>query len=493
MPRFLEALRSRRTDEGFTLVEAVVSMVILALLSTGIIAGTNMIVRMTADNRSRQIAVALAEQQLDLDRGILDPFAVHSFGTCPATTATASPSPSSTAVAISGPTVATIVSGRTYSTSQCTSLVSVDGTDVTCGSGKTLYYRRISVFVDWTGRLATTSAVQSDTILSPNGRINDASTGSIAVQVNGATGTGESGVTVNIDPVSGTAAALQSQPAATDIDGCSYALGVNPGTYKVTVSRSASVDTTQTAAPYKGTVVVSAGTTTPVTFTYDQSAQYNLSYAPGVTELLPTTMPVSFLTSSGLPYISSASSAPPTTKALYPYPAGYTAIAGAVTDANGVTICAAEDPAAWPAGPYLGKTLTSGLRGTTSAGGPGTTAAPDPMTVPMGLFTVKSTVAVYVTAVAQNVTTYGQPGCSAATTASTTPTFTFSTFAVNSTTTLALPYGTYKLYSGGALGSLTTLVGSSLNVTPFTNAVNGVLTSFNPTTGVLTLDPRPGS
>lgn len=261
MPRFLEAPRSRRTDEGFTLVEAVVSMVILALLSTGIIAGSNMIVRMTADNRSRQIAVNIAEQQLDIDRGILDPFNVHPFGGTSASAA-----------------VTNNISGRTYTTTQATSLVGVDRNDISCGSGSTIYYRRISVTVDWTGRLATTNPVQSDTILSPNGRINDASTGSIAVQVTGAAGIGESGVAVSIAPVSGTASALQSQPSATDIDGCSYALGVTPGTYKVTISRSASVDTMQVASPFNAAVTVVAGATYPVNFTYDQSGTFSLTY-----------------------------------------------------------------------------------------------------------------------------------------------------------------------------------------------------------------------
>ena len=473
MIRLTEALRSRRTDEGFTLVEAVVSMVVLALLSTGIIAGTNMIVRLTADSRSRQVAINLAEQQLDIDRGILDPFAVHAFGDGTNT----------------NPAQTSVVSGRTYTVVQSTSLVSSAGADISCGSGSTIYYRRISVKVDWTGRLATTNAVESDTILSPNGRINDASTGSIAVQVNGASGLGQAGVAVSISPVGGNSSALQSQPPVTDVDGCTYALGLTPGTYKVQISRAGSVDTAQNPSPsYQ--VPVAAGATTPKAFTYDSASQYTMSYAPGVTEVLPTNMPVTFLTGSGLPYITSATSAAPTSAALYPYPAGYTAIAGVTTDSNGKPICAAEDPAQWPGGSYGGKTLTNGLRGNTVATAPGGSAT---LPVPMGVFSVKSTLAVYITAVAQNVTTNGQPGCATAAVASTAPTFTFSTFTLNSTTTLALPYGTYKLYSGGFVGALTNLLGTSLNVTPITSAVNGALTTFDPSTGVLTLDPRPGS
>jgi type II secretory pathway pseudopilin PulG len=482
MIRLLEALRSRRTDEGFTLVEAVVSMVILAMLSTGIIAGTNMVVRMTADNRSRQVAVNLAEQQLDIDRGILDPFAIYGFGSCPVIAGQPQ---------VVRPEVTTTISGRTYRTSQCTSLVSVDGTDVSCGSGKTLYYRRITVTVDWTGRLTTTTPVQSDTILSPNGRINDASTGSIAVQVAGADGTGEAGVRVQIDPYSSGGAALQAQPTATDIDGCSYALGVAPGTYQVTISRSGSVDTSQDPSPTQTNVTVVAGATQPVNFTYDQAVGYSMKYASGVTARLPETMPVTFLTGNGnAPYISSSSLAAPGTAQLFPYRAGWQAIAGAETDVNGSrATCAANDPAAWTAGTYGGKVVAAASRGPIDAEAPGGTGT---LNVPMGVFTVKPAVATTITAVQQSVPLNGQPGCSAL------QTFTFASVPGGTTTALALPYGTYKLYSGtpsspGVLTGLLQLLGLTLNVTTVTNPVNGVLTGYVPATGVLTLDPRPAA
>lgn len=463
MIRLPEALRSDRTDEGFTLVEAVVSMVILGLLTTGIVTGANIVSRLTADNRSRQIAVNLAERQLDIDRGILDPFKISAFGV-------GSGDPSVT------PAVVETVSGRDYSISQATSLVGVDGADISCGSGKTIYYRRISVTVDWAGRLASTAKVQSDTIIAPNGRINDAATGSIAVQVTGAYGLGEAGVSVSIAPYSGTAATLQSQPAVTNVDGCSYAVGVYPGTYKVTISRPGSVDTTQTQSP-SALVPVLAGSTAPATFAYDQASTIPVQYAGG-TATLPTNLPVTFL-NAGLPYISSSTAAAPASLALYPYPQGYTAIAGAATDASGVAICAAQNPAAWGLGPYGGKNLTTAAQSTTAGSAPGGTASPA-LKVPMGVFTVRPSAVTSLTAVAQNVTTNGQPGCKTATQASP-PTFTFPNLPANSTSTLALPYGTYRLSSGAA----------TLTVAPMTDPLSGLLSSY--TASVLTLDPRSGS
>lgn len=468
MIRLLEALRSKRTDEGFSLVEVVVAMVILGLLATGISAGAGMVIRMTADNRSRQIAVNLAEQQLDIDRGILDPFDIHPFG------------PGETL-----PAKQQVVSGRTYTTTQSTSLKTVDGSDISCGSGRTIYYRRIAVSVDWTGRLGTTSPVTSETVISPNGRINDASTGSIAILVRGSAGTGESGVAVSITPVSATATPLQTQPVPTDVEGCSYALGVVPGTYRVAITRAGSVDTAQNPTPStasSGNVTVTAGSTSPVNFTYDAAATFPVTYKPA-NAILPTALPVTFL-GIGSPYVSSSTAAAPSSVALYPYPSGYAAVAGAVADTNGNTKCAAQDPAAWPAGTYGGRRVASGIRGATAAADPGATAAAPGLTVPMGTFTVRSTAALYLTAVAQSVTTNGQPACA------TPQTFTFSTFSTSATVSLALPYGSYKIYAGSALGLLTAPVGSALGITPTTDAVNGVLASFDPLSSTLTLDPR---
>ena len=78
------------------------------------------------------------------------------------------------------------------------------------------------------------------------------------------------------------------------------------------------------------------------------------------------------------------------------------------------------------------------------------------------------------------MTTNGQPGCKTATQASP-PTFTFPNLPANSTSTLALPYGTYRLSSGAA----------TLTVAPMTDPLSGLLSSY--TASVLTLDPRSGS
>ena len=455
-------------DEGFTLVEVIVAMVVFGLVSTGILTSASIVIRMTADNRSREVAANLAEQQLDTDRGILDPFQIHNIP-----------------VVAGGQPLTQQISGRTYSITQTTSLVSVDGSDITCGSSKSISYRRITVQVDWAGRLPTTAPVQSDTVIAPNGRINDSSTGSIAVLASGATGTGESGVSVNITPISGGATALNSQPAATDVDGCTYALGVTPGTYRVALTKANSADQLQNPAPDSrpNDIVVTAGATSPVTFTYDQTATYPLAYAPGASATLPDSMSVTFV-STGQPYSTSSSSAAPSSVSLYPFPTGYGVIAGKEAIPNAGALCAAEDPAAWGSAPGV----KAGTRGSAVGQQPGSTSPS--VTVPMGVFTVTAPAlslgSTFVTAVGQSSTVNGQPGCA------TTETFKFSGYLLpGASATFALPYGTYQLYGGTALAQTTaTMSGSAVTIPAST--YNGPLSAVT-AGGVLTLDPRPAS
>lgn len=463
-------MRRPAADEGFSLVEVIVAMVVFGLVSTGILTSANIVIRMTADNRSREVAANLAEQQLDTDRGILDPFDIHNI---PATAG--------------GVPLTQTVSGRTYTITQTTSLVSVDGNDITCGTSKSVSYRRITVQVDWTGRLPTTAKVQSDTILAPNGRINDSSTGSISVLVSGVGGTGESGVGVTVSPISGGASALTTQPAATDVDGCAYAFGLTPGTYRVAISKANSVDQLQNGTPATNMpnepadLVVTAGSTSPLTFTYDQTATYPLSYAPGSGATLPDTMATTFLSSSGAPYSPAGSSAPLSSVSLFPYTTGYGVIAGREANQT-TTLCAAEDPAAWA----VATGVKAGTRGVAPGQQPGATSST--VTVPMGVFTVTAPTFsfgnAYVTAVGQSSTANGEPGCA------TPETFTFSSYiAPGSTKTLALPYGTYQLYAGGALGATTVKIGAPIVKLP-TSTYDGPLSSVT-ADGVLTLDPRP--
>lgn len=457
----------RRTtgDGGFTLIETVVAMLVFAILSSGVVASTITISRMTADNRSRIVATDLAAQATDAVRLAGDPFTVYSGTTTQS------------------------VGGRTYTVARTATWVGSSGTDATCGSATNLQYKRITVTVTWPGMAVTTQPVRSDTLLASTTKVTDASTGAILVSVLDSTGAPVSGVSVVIAPGS-TGTALTSQPGATDADGCTYATQVSPGTYTVTASRTGYRDNKQ-AASSASTVPVTAGSTVTAAFQYDAAAAFTIVHAanaPSVTSatpLLPTNLQTTLLpvggTSTVYPALTSNAA---TSASVWPLSTGYTAIAGALTDVSGNTTCASFDPGAWPAGMSGATSLPAGARaaGASASATPGGSAS---VREQMGILSVTASAAGTLTATPANpttTTTGGNPGC--ASNATTTP-LTFGSVLVNGTVTIALPYGAWTLSSSSAT-ALT-------RATPLSNFVGNtspVAATGSPKTIAVTLDPR---
>ncbi len=222
---------------------------------------------------------------------------------------------------------------------------------------------------------------------------------------------------------------------------------------------------------------MTAGATYSLTYTYDYSGTYSLTYAGNVTSgtpLIPTNLDTTFL-STGTPAITHS---PTSTIALFPFTSGYTAVAGAPTTTAGTTVCASEDPAAWPAGTSNGVALASGTRSAPAYAAGGSTAT---LGVAMGAATVKSTGPYYLTAVQTTPSGAGNPGCT------TSVQYTFGKVLVNGTVTIALPYGSWQLYQSATSGLLGLPIVQA-NIATVTNAAPGGVGL----TGVLTLDPRKG-
>ena len=337
----------------------------------------------------------------------------------------------------------------------------------------------------WTGRLGTTAPVTTNTLLAPEGRISDSSTGAIGISVTNASGTGAGGVGVSVAPSSG----LNAQPAATDSDGCSYVTQVTPGTYTVGLSAAGYLDNQQNPSPSKA-VTVSAGTTGSASFQYDQASSYTPSYASNYTAanptapapLLPTNLQSTYVPLSGTGTVWPLVTASPVTSAsVWPAPSGYVAVAGALTDSTGATtLCASFDPAAWPVGTSGSTALAAGARG---AAAPSTAGGANPIPEKMGVLTVVASGTGSLIATPANPTTStagGNPGCTTASAP-----YTFGAVLKNGSITVALPFGAWKLTS----------TNSSTVIRSATTATNTVPSTVTATAGVLTitLDPRLGS
>ena len=450
MARIRALINRASTDEGFSLVEVVVALMVFSLIAIGVGYSTLSIIRITEDTRSRQIATNLATTEIDNTRAAADPFSI-----------------------VNG-SYTSVVGTTTFTINRATSWVTLSGADVACGSGTgTLQAKRVNVTVTWAGILNTTPPVRADTLISPDNRINDPSLGTIRISVLGVAGTGSSGVHVTIAPTSG-GAALTDPPADTDTDGCSYALKVTPGTYSVTLSRSNSIDSAQVASPVKS-VVVTAGGSIATQFQYDYAAKFNLVYAGNISGVkLPSNLDTTYISSYGT-YVDSGTKSQ---ISLHPYSSGYSGLAGAyVAPSTSVPAgCISVDPAAWPAGTVNGVSLAAGVRQ------PAVAAAPQgqvTMNVPMGLATVKYTGVAYLFAVSATASAAaGDPGCGVP------MTYAYGNVLTNGTITVALPYGSWTLYSS------TSSSGSSKTAIAVANLALVTGTRGYLAGNVITVDPR---
>jgi len=445
----IRTLKHATSDEGMSLIEVMVALMVFAVIALGVGASSLTILRMTEDTRSRQVASNLATSELDAVRGLPDPFKVTNV-----------------------PVREVVVSGITYTVTRLTSWVDTSGADIGCGSGNGLLKsKRVNVEVRWVGMLSTTSPVRSDTLISPENRINDPSLGTIRVSVLNSGGTGFSGATVTITPQGSTGAVLDEQPAPTDSDGCSFALKVTPGSYTVSISRAGGVSTTH-ATSSSTAVTVAAGGSVGAAFQYDLASTYSLNYAnnyAGPAPKFPIDLNTTYFASLGS-YIETGRKAQ---TSLFPSTSGYVGIAGNyVAPVAGTAGCISVDPLSWSQGTVAGVALADGARPAPVAAKPNTTYS---MGIPMGVLTVKSTGVGTLTAVSATPPSgLGDPGCASP------MTYSFGQVLINGSTTIALPFGSWTLSSTNSSGTKSAITGANV-------AVN---TRGSVTANTVTLDPR---
>jgi len=428
-------------EAGMSIIEVIAALMVFSVITLGMTAALGTMAKLTRDDRGREVALGLASQEIDKVRAVGDAFDVTNDEDQTQT-----------------------VDGVTYTIDRTTQWVSTDGSTATCGgSGGNLQYKRVDVRVTWPNMAMLKGPVESDTLLAPASRINDPSYGTIIVSVLGADGTGRAGVTVTVKSSAGVAV---TPIDATDADGCSYVLKVTPGIYTVSVTKTGYIDYTQATTPSQSNLQVTAGTTLPVGFQYDQAATFLPKLAPGFTGTpkLPDALKVNLISTRGVDSISaSASSA-----TLYPASGGYAAVAGDTytSTTSAAPTCVDDDPVSWDAGTVNGVALAAGERQPASLA-PGATG---PLPIPLGVVQVTtdgSTTKLYArTTTAPSGT--GDPGCATA------ASYTYSGLKANTTYTLALPFGSWIIDK--------TSTGSGMSVTPLTT---GELTGK-----VVTLDPR---
>jgi prepilin-type N-terminal cleavage/methylation domain-containing protein len=459
-------------DEGFSLVEVVVALLVFAVITAGSVAAIGTIMSMTGDNRAREIATNVAQQAIDEARA----------------------DARNDIMGMADRSYSITADSRSYAVRRTVSWLTTGGIDSKCSTTATtgtgaLLFRHVNVAVTWPNMRAGTRPVRADTVFSPSSKINDPAAGTILISVQSVTGSGGvGGVSVSITPngavVPNTAAVIPaaSQPAPTNTDGCTYATKVPPGAYTVTVSGPRGVEYRDTKQKSVSTqsVVVKAGDSGNAPFTYDPALHLAMKYAPqgpgysGPAPAIPTDLTTTFVSTLD-PWRDNA---PDADQYLSPTNGGYQVYAGPFTagaSPTSPTGCLSVDPTAWPA-TADGKT---GKAPQAVSGAPGAD-----VNAPVGMGIVSITVKNTDQVVRATTTAgaNGDPGCLAGMTLNFTRQRSGPT---NGTTTMtiALPYGTWSIASGSST--------STLGAVTLGSVIGGILGAVLPGTGnVVTVDPR---
>jgi prepilin-type N-terminal cleavage/methylation domain-containing protein len=427
------------SDDGFTLIEVIVALLVFAIISTGVLAGMTTIVRMTADNRARVTAANLASQELDTTRAIADTYTVQS-----------------------APSREVRVDGRVFHLTRTVTWISSTGSSVSCNSSTNLFLLHVNVRVTWDGMVATTTGVQDDTILAPADGSTNSALGAIAVSVVGFSGQPVSGVAVSVTVASGSPGETPATPKPSTADGCTYANGVKPGNYVVKISKPGYRDPSGEASPQQ-TVSVVAGSTSSVEFVYDQAGAVAVKYVfgPVASAAVPKNLPVNFTAGGSTSTVTGLGAA------LFPSTSAYSVTAG--TAESGGATCAAIDPQSWVGARVGGVSLRAGLTSTVNA----VLGLTSRVEVPLGVVLVNVPAGSTLTAIQAAPRGLGNPGCDVRSRLS------WSVAGSGTWVALALPYGTWTISADGV-----PLVAGAQQV--LTNALPGGVS----TDGTITLDPR---
>ncbi|MGZ4190997.1 MAG: carboxypeptidase-like regulatory domain-containing protein [Solirubrobacteraceae bacterium] len=213
-------------DGGFTLIEVLVSALLVVLIATAAAKALVTTTHTSADQRLRSQADGLATQDQERLRGLSDTQLASLSQSRPST-----------------------VNGTTF-TVQSTSTYEDTTGATSCSSTAAAYYRIVST-VTWTeGFTNQPASIQEESLLSRP------VTGDLLTQVTDQTGAAIQGVTI-------TPSGPSTQTAPSDSNGCVMFAGLDPGLYSIGLSDSGYVDPNGNSAPTGTATVTTTGTAHP--------------------------------------------------------------------------------------------------------------------------------------------------------------------------------------------------------------------------------------
>jgi prepilin-type N-terminal cleavage/methylation domain-containing protein len=325
---WLKRRPAERPDSGFTLVELVVALLLLAILMSASLYAILQGLGLSRDSQERVVASNLISGVLEkLETSTLNS---TGFNTVAAAIGTAA-LPNQT------------VGNTTFHFTETNEWESRGTTSSVCSSGTdTNLVLVVTVKATW--GYGGESVSESTSVAPPSGSAGTSGDGSLAVQVDQSGGTGFSSATVTATNASTNSATSYT----TGSDGCAFFDSLTPGNYNVSVSSAGGVSigegsTYQTASSVKvSSSVVNTSLAGTGAIYYETGGTVTWSYTQpySTTPLIPAEgMPVSIDNpSQGLGQNMYAYTAPPgaaTSGTVTPvYPDTYTIFAGGCTDAD---------------------------------------------------------------------------------------------------------------------------------------------------------------
>lgn len=366
----IAAVRRRLAGErGFTMIEVLVSAVIVAMTAVGTFTAFDSANRTSGYNKARAVATRLAQAEQERVRA-LTPSQLT-------TLADASP--------VTAPGFPKSVDGRNYNVKSSAVWTTDPSATTSCaGMGNEAGYMRITSTVTWDNMGSFNPVVQDSIKAVQNGGFRDAR-GSLSVQIADRAGTGQSGVPVTIT-------GPRSYSVTTNGNGCVLLGFVPVGTYTVSFNKVGYVlDGLPNAQAVSQTVQVDSEETGTASFNYDQAASLGVKFmtrVPGAGSDIATTGDGFSVAQSGLgfpnakkfgPYsganaatlLTGANNAAVTSspvQVLFPFTSAYGVYAGSCTD---------TDPTQWPTGSTTKLTLGTSATSLGTSGNGGATLAAD--------------------------------------------------------------------------------------------------------------------
>ncbi len=309
-------------DRGFSLIEAVVALSILALVSTSFSYGMNLALRVTRDDRLREQATHLAERELEIVRNTFQ----HSDQTGQLGALKAGTVVNDAPLPGGAKEDDLEIDGRKFTVTRTNSILLNGEGQSACDGGGSVDYLTIAVKVrvTWsdTGKEHT---VQSHTLLTPVKGV-EGDVGYLAAKLTDAQGNG----TDKVEVVATAPGFSDSQVTAGD--GCAVFMLDKVGTYTLTLDSAGYVNSEGFRTVAKS-AALELGKLKVIPFAYGPAATLGISYATAPGHQLPSPLPGLTLFNSGLPapgelHTSPGGASPATISDLWPFPDGYSLWAG---------------------------------------------------------------------------------------------------------------------------------------------------------------------